>query len=101
MIIRRQWAGNARVLQVLNLIGIEGPIAPGGGNPREEPRAGTPGGGRKYQAHRPRSTTGPTAPQAPQHHSTTGPHSHSTQCAHSITTFTSPIILPITLQFSY
>ena len=96
MIIRRQWAGSARVLQVLNLIGPEGPIAPRR-NPREEPQEGNPGrnlrketlgGGRKYQAHRPRSTTGPTAPQAPQHHSTTGPHSHSTQCAHSITTIT-------------
>lgn len=43
MIIRRQWAGSARVLQVLNLIGIEGPIAPGGGTPRKEPRGGTSG----------------------------------------------------------
>ena len=64
MIIRRQWAGSARVLQVLNLIGPEGPIAPGrnlgqeprAGTPGQEPRAGTPGG-RKYQAHRPHSTT--------------------------------------------
>lgn len=77
MIIRRQWVGSARVLQVLNLIGPEGPIAPGGTpgrNPREETRGGTQGRnpreGRKYQAHRPHS---PTAPQAPQHHSTTGP----------------------------
>lgn len=104
MIIRRQWVGSARVLQVLNLIGPEGPIAPGGNpgrKPGQEPQEVNPRDGRKYQAHRPRSTTGPTAPQAPQHHSTTGPHSHSTQCAHSITTFTSPIILPITLQFSY
>ena len=77
MIIRRQWVGSARVLQVLNLIGPEGPIAPGGTpgrKPGEETRGGTPGRkpgeGRKYQAHRPHS---PTAPQAPQHHSTTGP----------------------------
>lgn len=89
MIIRRQWVGSARVLQVLNLIGPEGPIAPGGTpgrNPGEEPRGGTQGRkpgqepqagntgrkhreGRKYQAHRPHSTT---APQAPQHHR---PHS--------------------------
>ena len=84
MITRRQWAGSARVLQVLNLIGPEGPIAPGGTS-REEPRAGTSGRnlrqepqgqepqevnpreGRKYQAHRPHSTT------APQHHSPTAP----------------------------
>lgn len=66
MIIRRQWAGNARVLQVLNLIGPEGPIAPGrnprGRNPGQEPQ----GAG----SIRP---TGPTAPQAPQHHNITGP----------------------------
>ena len=109
MITRRQWAGSARVLQVLNLIGPEGPIAPGGTsreepqgqepragtqgrNPGQEPRAGTPGagtqgrnpgqepqGGRKYQAHRPHSTT---APQAPQPHSTTGP----TATVHSVLT---------------
>lgn len=79
MIIRRQWVGSARVLQVLNLIGPEGPIAPGGTpgrkpgeepqegtqgrNPREEPQAGNPREGRKYQAHRPHSTTAPQAPQ--------------------------------------
>ena len=135
MIIRRQWVGSARVLQVLNLIGPEGPIAPGGTpgrkpgeepqggtpgrkpgeepqggtpgrNPREETRGGNPGrnpreetrGGQEVsgpQAPQPHSTTGPTAPQ---HHR---PHSHSTQCARSINTFTSPITLPITLQFSY
>ena len=69
MIIRRQWAGRARVLQVLNLIGPEGPIAPGeepkeeppGRNPGEEPQAGNPREGRKYQAHRPHSTTAPQA----------------------------------------
>lgn len=44
MITRRQWVGSARVLQVLNLIGPEGPIAPRR-NPREEPQAGTPGAG--------------------------------------------------------
>ena len=88
MITRRQWVGSARVLQVLNLIGPEGPIAPGrnprggnpGRNPREETRAGTSGrkpqGGQEVsgpqapQHHRPHSTT---APQAPQHHSTSGP----------------------------
>ena len=46
MIIRRQWVGSARVLQVLNLIGPEGPIAPGGTpgrNPGEETRGGTSG----------------------------------------------------------
>lgn len=85
MIIRRQWAGNARVLQVLNLIGPEGPIAPRR-NPREEPQGGTSGrkpgeepqggtlgragsirptGPTAPQPHRPHSTTGPTAPQAP------------------------------------
>lgn len=82
MIIRRQWAGNARVLQVLNLIGIEGPIAPGGGNPREEPRAGTPGGAGSIRP------TGPAAPQAPQHHrphSTTAPQV-PTATAHSVLT---------------
>lgn len=79
MIIRRQWVGSARVLQVLNLIGPEGPIAPGeeprggtqgrnpreeppGRNPGEEPQAGNPREGRKYQAHRPHSTTAPQAP---------------------------------------
>ena len=68
MIIRRQWVGSARVLQVLNLIGPEGPIAPGGTpgrKPGEEPQEGNPREGRKYQAHRPHSTTGHTAPQAP------------------------------------
>ena len=90
MIIRRQWVGSARVLQVLNLIGPEGPIAPGGTpgrNPGEEPRGGNPGrnlrketlgragsirptGPTAPQHHRPHSTT---APQAPQHHSTSGP----------------------------
>ena len=111
MIIRRQWAGSARVLQVLNLIGPEGPIAPGrnprGGtlgmmNPGEETRAGTSG-------RKPQGGQEVSGPQAPQHHSTTGPtapqhlrpHSHSTQCAHSLNTFTSPITLPTTLQFSY
>ena len=69
MIIRRQWAGSARVLQVLNLIGPEGPIAPKR-NPGQEPQEGNPREGRKYQAHRPHSTTGPTAPQL---HNTTGP----------------------------
>ena len=64
-----------------------------GRNPGEEPQGGQEVSG--PQAPQPHSTTGPTAPQ---HHR---PHSHSTQCAHSITTFTSPITLPITLQFSY
>ena len=93
MITRRQWAGRARVLQVLNLIGPEGPIAPGkepqggtpgrnpreepqGGTPRKEPRGGTsgrkPGEGRKYQAHRPHSTTAPQHHRPPQLHNTTG-----------------------------
>lgn len=66
MIIRRQWAGSARVLQVLNLIGPEGPIAPGGTpgrKPGEEPQEGNPREGRKFQAHRPHSTTAPQAPQ--------------------------------------
>ena len=99
MIIRRQWAGRARVLQVLNLIGPEGPIAPGkeprGGTPGRNPQEGTQGRNLRQetpgragsirptgstapqapQHHRLHSTTGPTAPQAPQHHrlhSTTG-----------------------------
>ena len=42
MITRRQWVGSARVLQVLNLIGPEGPIAPRR-NPGEEPQEGNPG----------------------------------------------------------
>lgn len=67
MIIRRQWAGSARVLQVLNLIGPEGPIAPGR-KPGEEPQGGTPGrqevsGPQAPQHHRPHSTTAPQAPQ--------------------------------------
>lgn len=70
MIIRRQWAGRARVLQVLNLIGPEGPIAPGeepqGGTPRKEPRGGTSG-------RKPQGGQEVSGPQAPQHHSTTGP----------------------------
>lgn len=71
MIIRRQWVESARVLQVLNLIGPEGPIAPGGTpgrNPRQEPQAGT-------QGRNPRGAGSirPTGPTAPQHHSTTGP----------------------------
>ena len=70
MIIRRQWAGSARVLQVLNLIGPEGPIAPGGTpgrKPGEEPQEGNPREGRKYQAHRPHSTTAPQVPTATAH----------------------------------
>ena len=70
MIIRRQWVGSARVLQVLNLIGPEGPIAPGGTpgrKPGEEPRGGNPG---RAGSIRP---TGPTAPQHHRPHSTTAP----------------------------
>lgn len=60
MIIRRQWVGSARVLQVLNLIGPEGPIAPGGGNPREEPRGWQKvSGPQAPQHHRPYTTTSP------------------------------------------
>ena len=83
MITRRQWVGSARVLQVLNLIGPEGPIAPGGTpgrNPGEEPRGGTPGrkpgeeprGGTPGRAGSIRPT-GPTAPQHHRPHSTTAP----------------------------
>ena len=90
MITRRQWAGSARVLQVLNLIGPEGPIAPGAGtpgrnprgrNPGQEPRAGTPGG---QEVSGPQATQhhSTTAPQAPQPHSTTGP----TATVHSVLT---------------
>ena len=58
MITRRQWAGRARVLQVLNLIGPEGPIAPGR-KPREEPQGGQEvSGPQAPQHHRPHSTTG-------------------------------------------
>ena len=89
MIIRRQWAGSARVLQVLNLIAPEGPIAPRR-NPREEPRAGTSG---RNPGQEPRGAesirpTGPTASQAPQHHrphSTTAPQV-PTATAHSVLT---------------
>ena len=83
MIIRRQWVGSARVLQVLNLIGPEGPIAPGkeprGGNPgrkpREETQGGTPGAGTSGRNPREETQGGQevSGPQAPQHHNTTGP----------------------------
>ena len=84
MIIRRQWAGRARVLQVLNLIGPEGPHSPREEPLGQEPRAGTPGGQEVSgpQAPQHHNTTGPTAPQAPQHHSTTGP----TATVHSVLT---------------
>ena len=100
MITRRQWVGSARVLQVLNLIGPEGPIAPGrnprggnpGRNPREETRAGTSGrkpqGGQEVsgpQAPQHHSTTGPTAPQHHRPHSTTAPQV-PTATAHSVLT---------------
>ena len=89
MITRRQWVGSARVLQVLNLIGPEGPIAPGrnprggnpGRNPREETRAGTSG-------RKPQGGQEVSGPQAPQHHSTTGPtapqHHRSPQPQHTV-----------------
>lgn len=86
MITRRQWVGSARVLQVLNLIGPEGPIAPGAGTPGagtqgQEPRAGTPGGAGSIR---------PTGHTAPQHHSTTGPtapqHHSTTATVHSVLT---------------
>lgn len=70
MITRRQWVGSARVLQVLNLIGPEGPIAPRR-NPGEEPRGGNPGRNlRKETLGRAGSIrpTGPTAPQAIHYH---------------------------------
>ena len=79
MIIRRQWAGSARVLQVLNLIGPEGPIAPGGTpgrNPGEEPRGGNPGRNLRKETLGRAGSIRPTGPTAPQHHrphSTTGP----------------------------
>lgn len=78
MITRRQWVGSARVLQVLNLIGPEGPIAPGAGtpgrNPRDdEPREGTQGRNLRKETLGRAGSIRPTGPTAPQPHSTTGP----------------------------
>lgn len=98
MIIRRQWVGSARVLQVLNLIGPEGPIAPGGTpgrKPGEEHQAGNPREGRKYQAHRPHSTT---APQAPQHHR---PHSHSVLTASLLSHHPSHCLSPFNFHIKH
>ena len=109
MITRRQWAGSARVLQVLNLIGPEGPIAPGGTS-REEARAGTQGRnlrqepqagntgrkhreGRKYQAHRPHSTTAPQHHRSPQPQYTVCSQHHYFHITHHIAYHPSIFIL--------
>ena len=67
MIIRRQWVGSARVLQVLNLIGPEGPIAPRR-NPGEEPRGGNPGRNLRKETLGRAGSIRPTGPTAQQHH---------------------------------